>query len=64
MVMSWKKSTDGEQLPVYCNMFRLACKAVGITMFGDFYRDDKNVEDFRKLYAVVRLKTKLDAQRT
>ena len=53
MVQSWKEYPTGEQLPVYANMFRLACKAVGITMFGDHYRDDKNVEEFQKLYTVV-----------
>ena len=55
MVQSWKKYPAGEQLPVYANMFRLACKAVGITMFGDFYRNDKNVEEFQKLYTVVQI---------
>ena len=60
MVQSWKEYPTGEQLPVYANMFRLACKAVGITMFGDYYRNDKNVEEFQKLYTVVQTNLKLN----
>ena len=60
MVQSWKQYPTGEQLPVYANMFRLACKAVGITMFGDYYRNDKNVEEFQKLYTVVQTNFNLD----
>ena len=60
MVQSWKVYPAGEQLPVYANMFRLACKAVGITMFGDYYRNDKNVEEFQKLYTVVQTNLNLD----
>lgn len=52
MMKAWKKYPSGEQLPIYCNMFRLACKAVGITMMGDYYRDDERIEEFRKLYEV------------
>ena len=58
MAQSWKEYPTGEQLPVYANMFRLACKAVGITMFGDYYRNDKNVEEFQKLYTVVQTNLK------
>lgn len=56
MMISWKTKPPDEQLPVYCNMFRLACKAVGVTMMGEYYRDDNNVEEFRKLYEVVGIK--------
>ena len=45
---------DDEQLPVHSSMIRLMCKTAGITMFGDFYRDDHNVEEFEKLYEEVK----------
>ena len=54
MVTSWGKVNDDEQLPVHSSMIRLMCKTAGITMFGDFYRDDHNVEEFEKLYEEVK----------
>ena len=44
---------DDEQLPIHSSMIRLMCKTAGITMFGDFYRNDDNVEEFETLYEEV-----------
>ncbi|KAL5020297.1 hypothetical protein ScPMuIL_003189 [Solemya velum] len=50
IVEKWCSKRPGESFSVHTDLYHIACKSAGMTMFGDYFKNDQNVDGFMDLY--------------
>lgn len=44
---------DNENIKIYDAMFKVACRGVGVCLFGDFFSHDDNIVTYKLLHEKV-----------
>lgn len=57
MVEELKVRQDSDHVNIYNVMFHMTCKSVGMALFGEYFEDNLNIQNFKTLYDEVTMCT-------